>query len=204
MPMARYDNLHSRLVAMFKVALPLVALAILSTLFLISRTIDPEGAIPFSEVDIEDRVREPRMTAPDWAGMTEDGAAVSITASEARPGQGEGASPSATALTAVFDMPDGERANLRADRGALDQDGKALTVEGGVVITTGSGYRITSDAMTAQLDRTRLESPGPVAATGPLGEIDAGGMLMTQDAEKPGGYVLVFKSGVRLIYTPQN
>lgn len=202
MPMARFDNLHSRLVATLKIALPLIALAILSTLFLISRTIDPEGAIPFSQVDIEDRVREPRLTAPNWAGMTEDGAAVSITASEARPAQAEGRVPTATALTAVFDMPDGLRADLRADRGALDTQGQELTVEGGVVITTSSGYRLTSETMTARLDRTRVASPGPVAATGPLGRIEAGMMEMTQDPGRSGGYVLVFKSGVRLLYEP--
>ena len=200
--MARYDNLHSTLVATLKIVLPLSALAILSTLFLISRTIDPEGVIPFSDVDIEGRVREPRLTAPNWAGMTEDGAAVSITASEARPGRGEAAGPSATALAATFDMPDGERADLRADRGALDPQGRILTVEGSVVITTASGYRLTSDAMTAQLDRTRLESPGPVAANGPLGQIEAGSMELTQSSDQPGSYVLVFKSGVRLLYDP--
>ena len=52
------DNLHSRLVAILKVALPLIALALLSTLFLFSRKIDPEDAIPYATVDVEDRLRD--------------------------------------------------------------------------------------------------------------------------------------------------
>ena len=40
----------------------LSALAILSTLFLVADQIDPEDALPFAEVDVEDLAREPRMT----------------------------------------------------------------------------------------------------------------------------------------------
>ncbi|MGB3251218.1 MAG: hypothetical protein WBB13_18855, partial [Tabrizicola sp.] len=73
--MARVDR-HTRLVGWLKVALPLTALAILSTLFLVARRIDPEAALPYAEVDVEDLAREPRMTAPTYAGTTEDGAAL--------------------------------------------------------------------------------------------------------------------------------
>ncbi len=54
--------------------MPLAALAILSTLFLVARTIDPSDAIKFTDLDVEDRLRDPRMTAPTYAGVTSDGA----------------------------------------------------------------------------------------------------------------------------------
>ena len=44
MTMARADT-HTRVVGWLKVALPLAALAILSTLFLVARRIDPEAAL---------------------------------------------------------------------------------------------------------------------------------------------------------------
>ena len=81
---ARADR-HTRVVGWLKVMLPLTALAILSTLFLVARRIDPEAALPYAEVDVEDLAREPRMTAPTYAGTTEDGASVTLTADEARP-----------------------------------------------------------------------------------------------------------------------
>lgn len=59
---------HSRLVGWLKVALPLFALAILSSLFLVARGIDPDGALTLSEADLADRLREPRITAPAYAG----------------------------------------------------------------------------------------------------------------------------------------
>ena len=45
--MAATDR-YSRLVFRLKVALPLVALAILSTLFFVAESLDPDAAIPYA------------------------------------------------------------------------------------------------------------------------------------------------------------
>ena len=55
---------HTQVVGWLKVALPLLALAVLATLFLLSDRIDPDAALPYAEVDVAERAREPRMTAP--------------------------------------------------------------------------------------------------------------------------------------------
>lgn len=201
------DNLHSTVVAWLKILLPLIALAILSTLFLVSRTVDPSAAIPYATVDIDERVKEPRLTAPTWAGVTDDGAALSISADEARPKQGETQGPSAQAISALLETPDGGTAQLVAQRGELDPDSGALVVEGGVVITTSTGYRLTTERMSAALDRTQVISDGPVTGTGPVGQIDAGSMeIRHDDSAGDGGkgalYLLVFKKGVKLLYVP--
>lgn len=197
-----HDNLHSTLVAWLKVILPLAALAILSTLFLVSRTIDPSDAIPFAEVDVQDYAREPRLTAPTWAGVTEDGTAMTVSAAEARPGPADAGTPSASALRAVVDLPDGGHAEMVAATGQLDQNAGALTVAGGVTLTTSTGWQVVTDAITARLDRTSLVSPGPVSAQGPAGSLQAAGMEITADPERPGRYLLVFKGSVRLLYQP--
>jgi lipopolysaccharide export system protein LptC len=197
------DNLHSTIVAWLKVILPLAALGILSTLFLVARTIDPEDALPFAEVDIEDRLREPRLTMPTWAGVTEDGAALTVTADEARPSTAPDGRALAQRIQARLDMPDGQTATLQAGSGSLDAEAGVLAVAGGVVVTTSSGYRIETEAMNAALDRTRLESGTTVAATGPLGSLTAGSMLMSRATGEP-GYVLRFAGGVKLIYRAAN
>jgi lipopolysaccharide export system protein LptC len=201
--MTGYDNWHSTIVAWLKIALPLLALAILSTLFLVSRTIDPSDAIPYAQVDIEDRIREPRLTAPRWAGVTDDGSAMTVAADEARPGQA-GNAPTAAELRITLESPDGGRADLLAARGNLDTAANVVTVSGGVVITTGTGYRIETEEMSAELDQTALTSPGAVTAIGPPGQISAGGMAITQDPSDPKAYLLVFNKGVKLLYQPQS
>lgn len=198
--MARADA-HSRAVGWLKVALPLTALAILSTLFLLADRIDPEDALPYAEVDVADLAREPRMTAPTYAGTTSDGAAVTLRAEEARP-EAEGSPASVDRLRLELAMPDGGSSSLSAANAVIDQAAKQVILSGGVVLETSTGYRMETAGMVAQLDRSGLESRGEVAATGPAGEIRADGMTLGQDNRTPGGYVLVFKGGVRLIYQP--
>ena len=200
--MALRDNFHSTVVAWLKVTLPLAALGILSTLFLVSRTVDPGAAIPGAEVDIADRVRAPRLTMPTWAGMTDDGAALTVSADDARPGRPDLEGASAQALRATLDTPDGGQVNVVARSGRMEPDGTRMTLAGNVVVTTSSGYRVTTDELVARMDRTGLSAPGDVAATGPLGTLDAGAMQIGQATGAPESYVIVFSRGVRLTYDP--
>ena len=79
-------DLYSRMVAFFKVLLPLAALAILATLFLLSRGNDPDTAIPFTEKDVADRLRDQQITAPFLSGTAPNGDEIIVTATLARPG----------------------------------------------------------------------------------------------------------------------
>lgn len=198
--MARADR-HTRVVGWLKVALPLIALVILSTLFLVARRIDPEAALPYAEVDVEDLAREPRMTAPTYAGTTADGAALTLSADEARPAA-DGSPAQAAGLRLDLATPDGGQTELLAVDARMDDTAKELVLSGGVIVTTSTGYRLETAEVAARLDRTGLESRAPVKATGPAGEITAEGMVLSQDNRTPGAYVLVFKGGVRLIYQP--
>lgn len=198
--MARADR-HTRVVGWLKVALPLAALAILSTLFLVARRIDPEAALPYAEVDVEELAREPRMTAPTYAGTTSDGSALTLSAEEARPAA-EGAPAKAAGLRLELASPDGSRTDLAAATAQMDAESREIVMSGGVTVTTSSGYRLETAEVAAKLDRTGLESRAPVVATGPAGEIRADGMVVRQDDQTPGAYVLVFNGGVRLVYQP--
>jgi lipopolysaccharide export system protein LptC len=198
--MAGVDT-HTRVVGWLKVALPLAALAILSTLFLVAHRIDPEEALPYAEVDVEDLAREPRMTAPTYAGTTSDGAALTLSAAEARPAA-DGAPATAAAMRLDLTTPDGGQTSLLAISAVLDESTRQVLLSGGVTVTTSTGYRLETAEMAARLDRSGLESSTPVRALGPAGEIRADGMTLSEDIQTPGDYVLVFKGAVRLVYQP--
>ncbi|EEW23800.1 LPS export ABC transporter periplasmic protein LptC [Rhodobacter ferrooxidans] len=201
MALSRHDNLHSRLVGWLKVLLPLLALVILSTLFMVSRKIDPQDAIPYAEVDVADRIREPRMTEPAYAGVTEDGASLTVTADAARP-DASGKGGTAQTLRAELDTPDGAHTSIVAQNGTFDDTARQMRLNGGVQITTSTGYLMTTEALVSELDRTEVTSAGPVAGTGPLGVLSAGQMRITATEGVSGSYVLVFKNRVKLIYRP--
>ena len=196
--MERQRDKHSRIVVWLKVALPLLALVILSTLFLVARKIDPTMAIPYAEVDVADRIREPRMTGAAYSGVTSDGAALSISAEEAKPAS-DSTAPSAKGLAASLTTPDGRVTQFSA--GGVTMDSAKADLTGGVTVTTPTQYQIVTDSLTMALDKTAVQSGGAVAATGPLGQIDAGAM---QIAQQDGSYVLLFSNHVKLIYTPSN
>ena len=198
--MARADA-HTRVVGWLKVALPLIALALLSTLFLLADRIDPEDALPYAEVDVEGLAREPRMTAPTYAGTTDDGAALTLTADEARP-SAEGAAAEAQGLQLDLLTPDGASTTLRAATAVMDDTTRKIVLSGGVTVVTSTGYRLETAELAAKLDRSGLESRAPVTATGPAGDISAARVTLRQDNQTPGAYLLVFNGGVRLVYRP--
>jgi len=194
---------YSRLVGTAKVVLPLTALAILSTLFLVARRIDTEAAIPYATVDVRELAREARIGEPRYAGMTADGAAITVTAARAVPGDAAVSTLQAADMVAQIDLADGTVVGITAPAGRLDSPGGLAELAGGAVVTLSTGWRAETATLTAALDATRVVADTRIDATGPLGDLTAGGMVLTQGT-RPGepGPVLLFTDGVRLLYDP--
>lgn len=192
----------TRLVGILKVVLPLAALGVLSTLFLFSERFDPEQALPYAEVDVEARLKEPRMTAPTYAGVTRDGASILVRAAEARPAQEGVQGQSAMDVAGQVTTPDGVVTELVADRADLPPDGGVVTFSGNVVVLHQTGYRVVTERLVASLSETDIRSEVPVTADGPVGRITADGMRLTQEAAGDDGYLLVFNGNVKLLYQP--
>lgn len=202
MALARADNLHSHFVFWLKILLPLAALALLATLFLFGRPISPEDAIPYASTDITDRVKDPRVTSPVFAGMTADGAALTITAAEARPGSaGSDTAGQARGLSALMELPDGSTAEVTAPLVQIDGASEHAVLSGGVKFVTSSGYTALMPGLSVATTQTDLTSLGPVDATGPLGNLRAQAMHLGLGPS--GGYDLNFTGGVTLVYLPK-
>lgn len=200
--MAQSDNPHSRLVSWLKIVLPLIALGMLSSIFLVSRSIDPTATLPYSQVELEDRAREPRLTTPKFSGVTNDGATVTLEASDMRPDFANPGRGAAADMRSRMDTPDGQTTEVSAATGRIDSGAGTYEMEGDVIITNSAGYRMTADRVSGLLDATALDALGSVQADAPLGRIIADTMQLRPDPAAPGQYLLVFKNGVRLVYEP--
>ncbi|MXQ08315.1 LPS export ABC transporter periplasmic protein LptC [Alphaproteobacteria bacterium GH1-50] len=192
------DDRYSRLVLWLKVAFPLAALAILSTLFMVAETLDPEAAIPYAEVDVEQIMREQGVTRPTFGGVTQDGVQIALGAEAVRP---SGAAYRGTELNVTLDLPQGGRITVVSPEGTIDVPGEAATLDGGVEVESTTGYRVETQTLRTAWSVATLETDSTVTATGPGGDIEAGRMVLSADGEG-GGHVLVFKDGVRLVYRP--
>ncbi len=187
---------HSRRVRFLKMILPAVALAILSSLFLFSRSITMDGAIPFAEVDIEDRLREPKMTDVRVATTAANGAAIDLTAVTVIP-KGNSRAIAQTASGKITALS-GDVTYITAASLTYNDSAEKAALIGGVQIDSG-GYEMTTQALDVDIANAAATSRSQVQATGPLGDLTAGRMSVQQN---DGKFLLVFNSGVRLLYKP--
>lgn len=193
---------HSRLVAWGKVLLPLTALAILSTLFLLARRIDPGTALPFAAVDLEAYARDPRMTGPAFSGVLPDGRALMLRAEEARPAS-DATPATARALYAELSGGGSPLIRFRAGSGSFDAAAQILRLEGGVVIESegGSAFAFSATALRFDISEGRAESEGPTQGRTAFGEITAARAQITGPREAAEWR---FDGGVVLVYRPKS
>jgi lipopolysaccharide export system protein LptC len=192
-------NTYSTLVSWAKIALPLIALGLMSTLFLFSRTPDPEDALPFAEVEVEQIAREQRLSRPRFAGTLDDGREVTLVADSAAP---QATNPNHILLSGVETRLTSDMSDpivLTAVTGDIDLAAQIVDLAGAVSVVTATGFRLSSDRMTVGMGAMRLASPGPVVLTGDALTLEAGTMEMTGPS---GAAFLSFTGGVRLLYAP--
>lgn len=193
---------HTRIVGWLKIALPLAALAILSTLFLLSRRIEPPDDLPFAEVEMEDRARRQQVTRPSLSGATAKGDLVEVSADEVQPGPEDPRRVIATGVRARIDFVDGGTMRVRSDRAVFDRGAGRAELTGDVVVATATGQEIRTDRLDIALDTLEVVAPGEVRSTGPEGDLTAG-RLRVSDAPGGGDVQVVFTDGVKLVYEPQ-
>ena len=198
--MARVDNRYSRFVLWAKIIFPLVALGLLSTMFLFSRTVDPSDAIPFAEIDVEMIAREQKLTSPRFSGTTSDGSAVIVDAESAVPDLTNSRRLSIQKVVARIESLSGPSYGIIADTALYDGNDDLLDMEGNVQLSTSTGYRLETDKLVANLAVTGVDAPGAVSGRGPAGRLQAGSMTLSTNGNTQ---VLVFKNGVKLIYDPK-
>jgi lipopolysaccharide export system protein LptC len=192
---------YSRVVAFLRVVLPMAALALLSSMFLISRGVDTTPDIPFAETEIEARTRDRQVTGPVYSSLTADGDEITVTARTATPGLAGGPAR-ATDLDAVMKLKGGTEITLTSNRGRFQLDAQMATFIGNVVIQSTNGYTLRTEELTSAMDRIEAFTPGEVRGDGPFGDLTAGRMRL-EPAATEGDLLLFFTDGVHLIYVPE-
>lgn len=203
--MAFYDNSYSRYVAALKILLPLIALALLSTIFLFARAVDPSQSIPYTNITVGELAQKQRIQTPNYAGVTEGGSAISITADSAMPEPSDSNIVTALGLTGTIQSASGVTIEIRAHEGTIRNAEQHATFNGAVNIETSSGFSMQTETLHSLLDKSQLYSDADVHVDGPYGVIDAGKMSLYVDPsdQNNGAHVLVFNNGVKLIHTPE-
>lgn len=192
---------YSRMVALLKVAFPLAALALLSTLFLVSRGIETDAPIPFADKEIQERLRDQQLTGPFFSGTTTGGDLMSFSAEKLVTLPGRVGANRAEDVLVILETAQGATFELQAHVAEVDIGANTAELSGDVAMVTSSGYRITAAQINALLSSLDINAPGDVQATGPLGKLDAGKMRVFSPTEGDSTQML-FSNGVKLVYIP--
>ena len=196
--MARRAPIRRGALQLARILLPILALGLLSTMFLVSRGPDPRRAPP--PPGAVGDVADEGMTALRYAGVTAEGAAVVISAARLRAGPGRDGGQ-AERISARIDLPDGRRLSLEAGQGRIDTAGRRAELSGGVLLR-GAGVRLQAPWLRVGLGDLRIEAGGGVRGSLPGGRITAGAAALRPDPDEPAHHIVSFTGGVRLLYDP--
>lgn len=194
---------YTHVVTALKLTLPLLAIGLLSTLFLFANAPDPEEAIPYAEVDVEQLAREQRLNQPRFAGLLDDGRELTLRARTMTPNF----DTTTARANAVFSEnvtgrlvhSEDEFIDLDAATGRFDMNAQQADLAGGVTGQTNTGFTFRSPDLRVVLTEFSATTTTGVEVTGPTTVITAEAMELTGPS---GASVLSFTGNVRLIYQP--
>ena len=194
------DNLYSQVVGWAKILLPLCAIGLLSTLFLLARSTTEPNEIVLEQV--EAIAREQRLSAPEFSGLTDDGAVIVISASTARPDTTRPDTISIDDVRLRMDNADGSNVEITATMGEIDGRAGIASLLGLARLVTSSGYEMETNGLIAELDTGLVTTDGLLEIHAPFGQLTAGKVTF-QMASEGISQEMLFTDGVRLLYTPQ-
>jgi lipopolysaccharide export system protein LptC len=192
---------YSRIVAVLKLALPLVALGLLASIFLV-QTDDNIGGVVFSPGDVQALGDGLRISNPVFTGTTRGEDRFRFTAALVEPDAAPPQRAAITDLAGTLELRDGPIVTLSAATGDLDVPSQRLDMSGKVVIETSDGYKIDAERATLDLRAGAFVAGDRVLSTGPLGSITSGSLHVAPASESGEARRFSFGNGVKLIYDP--
>ena len=195
-----FDDGYSALVAWLKTLLPIVALGLLSTIFLFSGRVDVTQSLPYTEHNIAEIVREQRITRPYFTGIASNGTEIALSAAYASPQIENAHILEITDLSVVLRSTSDRMVQVTAGRGALDSATQTAQISTNVHIAALPDFWVRTEALDMNLNQGVISAEGGFQGVTALGAITAGEMhlQMTADDQQ-----IVFLNDVRLVYSPK-
>ena len=195
-----FDDGYSALVAWLKTLLPIVALGLLSTIFLFSGKVDVTQSLPYAEHNIAEIIREQRITQPYFTGIASNGTEIALSAAYASPQVENAHILEITDLSVVLRSTSDRMVQVTAGRGALDSARQTAQISTDVHIAALPDFWVTTEALDMNFNQGFISAKGGFQGVTALGAITAGEMHLQMTADDP---QIVFLNGVRLVYSPK-
>lgn len=199
--MARGADSYSRMVAWLKILLPLLALGVLGTVFLINSDNSYDSGFTFSQADLDTLQSGSFLSQPQIDGVTSKGEPFHLIAALISPDMANQNLVTITSLSGSFVFLSGGWVKLEAETALMDIGAQTVVFENGGQMESSDGNIAQVGAMLVHLDTGEI-SGTEIDASGPLGNISADRFRI--DADETENRVLWFENNVRMRYDLQN
>ena len=201
--MATYDRIYFRVINFLKIALPVIGVGLIIAMFILSRDQVSKAVLPFDKNKFEHELAKQQINQLYYSGQTDAGDELALSAqaaAESLEGQDklEMKSVSATVKTKY-----GLEINATALFGEYLYSEKLLKMSGSVLISSSTGYQLSTPALLVSTDGTYIRGVGPVEGFSPMGKIQAGKIeIKRENANAP--MQLWFSEKVMIDYEPKD
>ena len=195
-----FDDSYSFFIAWVKTLLPIVALGMLSTIFLFSGKVDVTQSLPYAELNVEDIIREQRITKPYFTGISEGGIEFALSAAYATPNASQPSILDVSKLRVEFKTPQGNTTEITAGLGEMNTETKSAKISRGVNLASKLNFWITTEALDIDFNDSYASTNGPFKGVFSLGSIESGNMVLKMIT---GDQQIIFTNGVRMLYNPK-
>jgi len=190
---------YSKTVYVLKIVLPLIALGMLASLFLLSRSqMDAPVALPFSASDLDARIREQRISGPIHNGTNTAGDDISLSAGKIIPQTTPDRPGQMTDLAIKVATAAGTEFGISAQLGEYDSNTTQVSLRGGVDLTTSAGYQLTSPLVSFDPRYSKLTAQGPIVGQGPNMTLTAGKLEISRPTETE-SLQIRFTQGIKVV-----
>ncbi|KAB7614539.1 hypothetical protein F9L33_07830 [Amylibacter sp. SFDW26] len=204
--MTEVKDTYSQFVRFAKIGMPILAALLMIGVFVFTKTNPIRDGIIIADSKLAELAVGQKITNPHYSGVTKSGDAFSISAESALPNAPKPDQIDLVAPSTTIGFSDGLEVKTDSEVGLLNLETQEATLSGSVALKTSDNYTANVEKIILNFYTGNATSPGPVAASGPVGNITAGSMELTQDLHKAPsdeGPILRFGNGVKLIYYPK-
>ncbi len=189
---------YSRFVAIAKLVLPLVAVALLALVWAWPnlRGTDLRFRLGFSDL-VTRETAGPSMINPRYVGSDSQQQPFSITSDVARNSAGDRLKVDLDAPKGDIVLNDGTWLMLAAETGVYARTAKILELVGGVTLFHDSGYEIRTDSASVDLEQGTAQGTEPVRGQGPFGDLRSEGFVLLDK-----GKIIHFTGKSKLVIYP--
>lgn len=188
---------YRSIVHVLKIALPLLALALIVTMVVYSVLFHPDGTIAIFSGDGGEE-GQIVMKSPRFVGTDKDNQPFEILASAARQHTDDRAVYELDDVNAKLQLNNGPQLRLIARKGVVDTNNQLLKLTGPIALSSSDGYLIHTDEARADLKNGLLTGQHPIEASGSFGTIRADGFSANR-----GDQTVTFVGNVRVHFEPQ-